>query len=297
MAEHYAKKIGKRIDPFNIINTLFLGLWGIIIVYPFYNSVLISLVSQKDYTLTPFMLFPKHITFMAYQYIFESPMLLNGFKSTLIILIFGIPYNMLLSILIAYGLSRNKFPGKKLITYFIVFTMFFGGGMIPFYLLVRSLGLMGSLASVILVYGINTFYMLIMKSYFETIPASIEESAKMDGANELVILFKIVLPLSLPIIATFMLFYTVDRWNEWFNALLLISDGHKWPLQAVLRSIISSVDLIGSNSTTYNSLRSNVFTDGVKMAATIVTIIPIMAVYPFVQKYFVKGIMLGAVKA
>jgi putative aldouronate transport system permease protein len=151
------------------------------------------------------------------------------------------------------------------------------------------------LASIILTYGVNTFYMIIMMNYFDTIPPSLEESAKIDGANDFVILFRIMLPLALPIIATVFLFFAVDRWNEWFNAMLFIRDGKKWPLQLVLRDIVmSSIDTL---KTTSYELRRTVFPDGVKMASIVVTMAPIMLIYPFLQKYFMKGILIGAIKS
>ena len=201
----------------------------------------------------------------------------------------------------AYGLSRKPFPGKKAIMILIIFTMYFSGGIIPLYLLVKSLGLMDHLLSVVLVYGVNTFYMLIIKNYFESIPESIEESAKIDGANEFYILFKIMIPLSMPIIATFLLFFLVDRWNEWYSALLFIRSSSKWPLQLVLREVINNTGSEISNALKANrasdTLLNKVFSQGIKMAAIVITMAPIMLVYPFVQKYFIKGILIGSVKS
>ncbi len=274
---------------------LFLSLCGLIVFYPFYNSVLVSLVSQKEYIQTPFMLFPKKITFDAYLYLFEDGSILRGYRSTLFIVALGVPYNLLLTSSVAYAMSRPAFPGKKVINAMIILTMYFSGGIIPTYLLVRSLGLLNSLASVILVYGVNTYNMIIMRNFFLSIPASIEESARIDGANDIIILFRMVLPLSKPIVATMFLFFTVDRWNEWFNAMVFLRDNGKWPLQMVLRSIVNQPLL--DFSVTTSALKDSVFSDGIKMAAVVVTMLPVMLVYPFVQKHFMKGIMLGGVKA
>jgi putative aldouronate transport system permease protein len=285
----------QKADPVHLAIAFVLGICALSIVYPFYNAVLVSFATQKEYIRTPFMLFPHEITWEAYRFIFNSPRIYNGYMTTLVILIFGVPYNMLLTTCTAYALSRESFPGKKIFTALIVFTMYFSGGLIPFYLIVKQLGLMNSVASVILVYGANTFYMLLMRSYFATIPAALEESAKLDGANDLVILLRIMLPLSLPILATVILFFSVDRWNEWFNAMLFIRDGNKWPLQLVLRSIVvSTIDDLGSRNVT---VERTVFADGVKMAAVIITMAPIMLIYPFLQKYFMKGILIGSVKS
>lgn len=276
------------------IITFVLVLYGLAVLYPFYNSILVSLVSEKEYMSTPFMLFPKNPTLLSYRYVFTSADILNGYKSTLIIVIFGVAYNMLLTSTCAYALTK-EFPGKKIILILIVFTMYFGGGLIPYYMLIKNLGLIDSYGALILPYGVNTFYMLVMRNYFKSIPAEIEESAKLDGANELLILWKIILPVSLPVIATFLLFFSVDRWGEWFNGVLFIKTTAKRPLQMVLRSILMSL----SNEASINmppELKKNLYGDSVKMACVVVVMAPIMFVYPFVQKYFMKGIMVGAVK-
>lgn len=285
----------RKRDLFYAVNAVLLGIWGLVILYPFYNALLISLVTQKEYTMTPFMLIPKEITFEAYQFIFSSSRIYSGYTNTLLILLIGVPYNMIITACMAYALSRDRFPGKKTITALVVFTMYFSGGLIPLYLLVKDLGLMNSLAAVILVYGANTFYLLLMRSYFHEIPAALEESAKLDGANDIVILVRIMLPLAMPIVATIILFFSVDRWNEWFNAMLFVREGDKWPLQLVLRNIVmSTINDIGSRNV---SVKKTIFEDGVKMAAVFVTMAPIMLTYPFLQKYFLKGILIGSVKS
>lgn len=285
----------RKIDPAYILVLIVLTLFGLIVLYPFYNAVLVSIVSQKEYIQTPFMLYPKNITFASYQYLFEDGSILNGYQSTLLLVLLGVPYNLLLTASVAYGMSRPRFPGKKIINVVIIITMYFSGGIIPTYLLVQSLNLTNSLASVILVYGVNTFNMIIMRNFFLSIPKEIEESALIDGANEIVVMFRIIFPLSKPIMATMLLFFTVDRWNEWFNAMVFLRNNNQWPLQLVLRSIVNQPLMDFSVST--SALRNTVFSDGIKMAAVVVTMLPVMLVYPFVQKHFMKGIMLGGVKA
>lgn len=290
-----AKPKRKKIEASYVIILIFVTLLGLIVLYPFYNAILVSLVSQKEYIQTPFMLYPKNITFDSYKYLFEDGSIINGYASTLKLVFFGVPYNMLLTASVAYAMSRPHFPGKKFINTLIIITMYFSGGIIPTYLLVQSLGLINSLASVVLVYGVNTFNMIIMRNFFLGIPRELEESAYIDGANDIVVMFRIIFPLSKPIMATMMLFFTVDRWNEWFNSMVFLRDNHKWPLQLVLRSIVNQ-PLMDFNVTT-SALRNTVFSDGIKMAAVVVTMLPVMLVYPFVQKHFMKGIMLGGVKA
>lgn len=281
---------------FDIINVFLLIVASIAIIYPFYNSILISLVSQKEYVTTPFMLWPKSITLDSYKFIFSYTTLMNGFFVTSVIVVFGVVYNMFLTLTMGYALSKKNYPGQKFFVGLIVFTMYFGGGLIPFYLLVKDLHLINNIAAMIIPTGINTFYMIIIMNFFRSLPQSLEESAKVDGANELVILFKIMLPLSLPILATFFLFYSVDRWNEWWFGMLFIKSSSKQPLQLVLRSMISTITLpMGEGAS--STLARNMFQDGVKMASVIVTIVPIMILYPFLQKYFMKGIMIGAIKS
>lgn len=290
-----ALKKKSRVDALYIFIIVLLTFFGLMVFYPFYNAVLTSIVSQKEYIQTPFMIFPKNITFNAYQYLFEDGSILSGYRSTLFIVLLGVPYNLILTSSVAYAMSRPAFPGKKFFNAMIILTMYFGGGIIPTYLLMKQINILNTLWSVILVYGVNTYNMIIMRNFFKSIPAAIEESAFIDGANDIVVLFKIVLPLSKPIMATMLLFFTVDRWNEWFNAMVFLRDNSLWPLQVVLRSIVNQ-PLMDFTVTT-SALRDTVFSDGIKMAAVVVTMLPVMLVYPFVQKHFMKGIMLGGVKA
>ncbi|PNT94342.1 ABC transporter permease [Clostridium thermosuccinogenes] len=280
---------------FDVIVALVLGLWGLIILYPFYNSLLVSLVTQETYVKTPFMLYPEEITFESYLHVFKSPYLWSGYRVTLFVVVVGVAYSMFLTVTMAYALSRKKFPGKGLVLNMIIVTMFFGGGMVPFYLLVKSLHLVNSVFAMIIPAGVNTYYMLIIRNYFQTIPESMEESAKMDGANDIAILFKIMLPLAVPVMATVILFLAVDRWNEWFNAMMFIRDSSKHPLQLALMRVIQDTNQLNVGGVPA-AQQKPLFSDGVKMASIFVVMLPIMCVYPFVQKYFMKGILIGAVK-
>ena len=285
----------KPIGVMTVVVYIILGVVGVIVFYPFYNAVLVSIVGRKEYVQTPFMLFPKNITFDSYKYLFEDGSVLKGYRSTLFIVLFGVPYNLLLCTSLAYAMSRPKFPGKAIINTVIILTMYFNGGIIPMYLLMRYMGLLSSLWSVILVYGVNAYNMIIMRNFFRSIPESIEESARIDGANDIVIMFRIVLPLSKPIIATILLFFLVDRWNEWYYAMVFLRDNNKWPLQVVLRNIVNQPLMDFTVST--SALRGSTYSESIKMAAVVITMLPVMLVYPFMQKYFMKGIMLGGVKS
>lgn len=273
---------------------IFLALFALIILYPFYNSICVSLVSQADYIKSRFMLYPRNVTFESYFVVFKNGSIFDGMKVTLLITIIGVLYNMLLTVSLAYGFSR-EFPGKRLFMMMIVFTMYFSGGLIPFYLLIKDLKLVDNIFSMILPSGVSIMYMTVIRQNFESLPAELEESARIDGAGDLTILFRILLPLSVPILVTFALYYGVERWNEWYNGMLFIRSFDKRPLQLVLRGIIQTT---GQAMVTNELEQYNItpFSEGIKMACVVVTMTPIMMVYPFIQKYFVSGLTVGAVK-
>ena len=187
-----------------------------------------------------------------------------------------------------------SYPGKKLILYAVLFTMLFNGGILPLYLQMRELRLTNTLWSVVLASGVNVFYSVLARNYFCSLPKALIESAQLDGAGEWRILFSIILPISKPILATITLFYMVDRWNEWYNALIFIRDNGIIPLQVALRSIVMESN-ISSSSSAQAAVRN--FDMGIKMGAVMLTSLPIMCVFPFLQKHFAKGVMVGAIKA
>ncbi len=284
---------GRRFSWSYLLIVSFVTTWALIIFYPFYNSVIQSITPRAVYIRNPFVFFPKGFTLDSYKAILLGREILVGYRTTAMFLFFGLPLNMFLTSSMGFCLAKRYFPGKRLLFLFIIITMFFQGGLIPLYLVVRNLGLMNSIFSVIFTTAINTFYLILTKNYFESIPISMEESAMIDGANDLVIFFKIYLPLAKPILATICLFYAVDRWNEWFLSMLFLRRLDLVPLQIVLRNIVTATDQIVTNVDT--SRRT--YSEGLKMAAVVITMLPVMVVYPFLQKYFMKGIMMGAVKS
>ena len=279
---------------FDYVNFVFTLIFGLIVLYPFYNSILVSFTPQGEYLRTPFMIFPKTITLDSYQIVFDNKVVFTGLGITSIVTVTGVIYNMFLTVLMAYCCNK-EFPGKKIILYGIIFTMYFSGGLIPYYLLIRDLNLMDQIASMVLPTGISIAYMTVMRKYFAALPLELEESARMDGASEFTILFRIIIPIAMPMVVTFTLYYGVERWNEWWNGMLFIKSPFKQPLQLVLRGIIQST---GNTVMSSHLQEAGIvpFTDGVKMASIIVTMLPIMCAYPFLQKYFVKGLAIGAVK-
>lgn len=243
-------------------------------------------------------LFPKKFSVIGYERIFTNNEIFTGYKNTIIYTVVGTTINLIMTILAAYPLSRRDFAGRNLIMGFIVFTMFFSGGLIPTYLLVKDLGIMNSMWALILPGAVSVWNIIIMRTYFQTsIPNEIYESAIIDGCDDFQVLLRIVLPLSIPIIAVMILFYAVGHWNSYFNALIYLSDREKYPLQLFLREILikSEVDqMAGSmNVSTENYLME---AEAIKYAIVIVSNLPVLMLYPFLQKYFVKGIMVGSIK-
>ncbi len=286
-----------RIQKFTLTDAVLifiLSVFALTVLYPFYNAVLVSLVPQQIYVRSKFMLWPSKIILDSYGFVFKSRLIWTSLFNSTIITVVGTAYNMLLTILCAYALTK-PIPGRRFFRFLIVFTMYFSGGIIPYYLLIKDLKLMNTLAVMIIPTGIAIMYMLIISNYFKSLPPSLEESAKLDGASDITILIRIILPLSLPLLATFTLYYVVDRWNEWFSAMMFIRTTTKWPLQLTLRKIIQDANF--ANTTLVpGQVKPDTYGDSIKMASIVVTMFPMMMLYPFLQKYFLSGMMLGAVK-
>lgn len=294
MAKVYKRK---RFDAVDVLVVTLLTLWMLLIIIPFVNAIAISFATQKEYVDNPLMLFPSEPTLKNYELLFNDYRIWTGFRTSFLIVLIGVPANMLLTTVLAYGTSRGDYPGKKIIIGGILFTMLFNGGIIPLYLQMKEFHLTNTLWSVVLAGAVNVFYFVIMRNYFQSLPESLIESARLDGAGEWRVLGHIILPLSKPIIATLTLFYLVDRWNEWYNALIFIRDTEMQPLQLVLRSIVMESSIVNNVTSAAAMEQMQNFDMGVKMAAVIVTILPVMCVYPFLQKHFAQGVMVGAVKA
>lgn len=289
------KSVLKKFNAFDWLLSVVMTIYALMIVYPFYNAILVSIVPNTVYIrYKGFMLFPPEVAWDAYEYVFKSAVIWSGYNNTIIITFVGVVYNMLLTVFCGYAFTKPM-PGNRIFKFLIVFTMYFSGGLVPFYLLVKSLHLSNTLWAMILPTGINIMYMLIISSYFESLPPSLEESARIDGAGDFTTLFKIILPLSLPLLATFTLYYAVDRWNEWYYAMLFVRSVKYWPLQYVLRTIIQDANFLAQNYVP-GQKAPDVKGDAIKMAAAIVSMAPIMCLYPFLQRYFLTGLTLGAVK-
>lgn len=286
--------LGERI--FDICNVIIMVLMIILTLYPMLY-ILFSSLSEGNRLISfdGILLWPQGFSLAAYKAVLDNPVILSGFKNTLFILVIGLVFNMTLTSLGAYFLSREGVMLQKPIMFFIVFTMFFQGGLVPFYLIVKSYGLLDTLWSLILPTAVSTFNLIIMRTYFMAIPKELEESAFLDGAGHFTILFKIFIPLSMPVVAVLILYYGVGHWNSWFNAMIFLRDQELYPIQLVVRNIILENDNASMLGTT-TLLQSRDVAETLKYAAIIVSTAPILLLYPFLQKYFVKGVMVGALK-
>ncbi|NMA84450.1 MAG: carbohydrate ABC transporter permease [Epulopiscium sp.] len=231
----------------------------------------------------------------SYKMVFRDPMIIKGYGNTIFIVVIGTLFNILMTAFCAYFLSRKNVMFKTPIMIFVTFTMFFSGGLIPFYLTVRNVGLYNNHWALILPGVINTYNMIIMRTGFQGIPDSMEESAKIDGAGHLTILFRIVLPLAKPVMAVMVLYYAVGHWNGWFNAMIFLQDRKKFPLQLILREILIQNDT-SQMTGGVSAVDQEAIGETIKHAVIVVATLPILMVYPFLQKYFVEGIMIGAIK-
>ena len=278
----------------DVVITVVLTLLAFVIFLPFYNSIVISLETNRAFALHPVSLYPHEFTWSNYSYLIEKGQIGIGYVNTIFVTVIGTALSMAAMVMMAYALSRRSYPGKRLIFMLMMFTMFFSGGMIPTYLQFKQLGLIDSLWGIIFYSGVSAYNIIILKSGFEQTPIELEDAARIDGANDLVIFFHVMLPLQSALLATFTLFTAVGYWNEWFWSMLLINSGDKLTLQPVLRAIVAESSAFEDMSA--GEAGSDVFTQGIKMAAVMMTMLPIMCFYPFLQKYFVKGVLVGSIK-
>jgi putative aldouronate transport system permease protein len=242
-----------------------------------------------------FVLFPEQVTLQAYRAIFGSKLVPDAFKISVTITVIGTFLSLLVTICLAYPLSKKDVPGGRFFLLAIVFTMLFNGGIVPTYLVVKGMGLINSIWSLIIPTLVSPFYMFIMRTYFINFPTEVEESAKVDGCGDVRTLFQLVIPLSMPIIVTIALFYGVIQWNSYFNAILYLSDRDLYPIQVILRNMIVTSS-VSQELNTNPSVIQTLPPDTIRMATVVVTTLPLLAVYPFIQRYFIKGMLVGSIK-
>lgn len=291
-------KLNKRTKDdllFNAVNGIILLTICAITLYPLLYVVGRSVMTDAERSLRPLALFPRTLDWQAYKYILGNGSLIyNGYKITLFRTIVGSSCGLLVEAMFAYAISRKNYPFRKALTIMIAFTLWFQSGLIPNFLLIKSLGLMNTTWVYLFPRLMTAWNILLLRNFFAQVPPELEESARLDGANDVSVFFRIILPLSMPVLATVGLFHAVYHWNEWFTAVLYVSDNTKWPVQVILRQILAT------------ATQSEVLEDSmvaiappavsVQMAMVVIVTLPILAVYPFIQKHFTKGMMVGSIK-
>jgi putative aldouronate transport system permease protein len=287
------RSVGEVIfDAFNVILLIILAF---LFLYPLWYVLVASLSSGQAIARGQVNFWPVGFNLDAYLKVFANPEIWTAYLNTIFYVVAGTVINLVLTTLGAYPLSRQDLYGRALFMGIIVFTMFFSGGLIPIYLNIRDLGLYNTRWALLLPPGISAFNLIVMRTFFQTIPDSLIESAKIDGANEFKILARIVLPLSKPVIAVMILFYAVAHWNSWFNALIFLRDRTLFPLQLLLREILIQASA-AEMATGVSTREITTVSDAIKYATIIVSTLPVLVIYPFLQKYFVQGVMIGAIK-
>ena len=283
---------------FDMINIAVMIAFMLLVIIPLLNVVSISLTSTEDLVSTKFPLIPSKVDWGAYSLVFASgSTILNSFKISVIRVVFGTLLNMILTYFLAYAMALRKLPGRTGITLFVFGTMMFSGGLIPSYLLINYAGLMNNFLVFIIPGAVSAWYTLLMRNFIMNVPDSLFEAAEIDGARELTVIFRVILPLSLPAMATITLFYAVGHWNSWWDAYLYVRDPSIQPIQLMLRNILASTQISVSMMNNRAGMLSFLPPSrAIQNAVVVVSTIPILCVYPFLQKYFVKGIMVGSIK-
>lgn len=294
-------KLTKNDVLFNIFNYLFIFLAVVITLYPLIYVLSASISNPNKVNSGEMWLWPIDITFAGYKRVFRDPEIWTGYANTIFYTIFGTLINLAITLPGAYALAKKNLPLRKFFSFLILFTMFFGGGLIPLYMLVNNLHLLDTILAVVLPVGASAYNLVITRTFMETtIPIGLEEAAEIDGCSPFMIFFKLVLPLSAPIIAVMALFYGVGHWNSYFNEMIFLSDRSKFPLQVILRELIVTTQINSSNTITNTEAQTlaeqQQLAGIIKYAVMIVATLPIIVVYPFLQRFFVKGVMIGSIK-
>lgn len=283
---------------FNMIVYVILGLVAVIVLYPLIFVLSASFSDPQTVLRGEMLLWPKGFNLNSYSKIFQNQDILSGYSNTLLYTTIGTLINLVMTVLGAYPLSRKDFVGKNAVMALFVFTMFFGGGLIPTYLLIKDLGMLNTFWVMVIPNAVSIWNIIIMRTFFQqSIPYELQEAATIDGCSNIQILTRIILPLSMPIIAVMILFYAVGHWNAFFSTLLYLSDKEKFPLQLILREILiqgQTSDMV--KMSTESAIKQQREVEGIKYAVLVVANIPVLILYPFLQRYFVKGVMIGAIK-
>lgn len=289
----------RRIKGFDVVLVLFFVLICLIMLFPIYMMVMTSFVTAAEFHSTPLILWPKEPTAVAYQYIFSTGDIPRALGITVFVTVVGTILSMFFTLCLSYGLSKPFLPGGKFFLRLLLVTMFLDTGLIPFYLLVKGMGLSNNLFANIIPSMISLWNFLVIRTFFRELPTSIEEAALIDGASWFQLFLRVVIPISMPVIATFTLFYAVGYWNTWYNSMLFMQDAKLHTLQHLLRRMIVNQETLWNMQESFANTvgeRMTIFSESIQMAACVIAMVPIVCIYPFLQKYFVKGVMIGSIK-
>ena len=289
---HSSIRVSPGRKAFLIINTIVLILISAIMLYPAVYVIAASFSEETAILRGDVFLYPVQAHLKAYQKVFVYPMLWRSYSNTILYTVLGTAMNLILTVFGAWALSQKKMVGRRFFTLMCTFTMFFGGGMIPTFLVVKGLGLLNTIWGILLPGAVSTYNMILMRTFFRQIPESLVEAAELDGCKDFGVLFRIVLPLSLASLMTIGMFYAVGHWNSYFPAVMYLTTNKDLnPLQIILRQVVLLNEIVENASST-----ENVMAEGIKYATIVVAMLPMLCIYPFVQRYFVKGVMIGSVK-
>ena len=291
---HNNKSLGSKI--FDGFNYIFLGTFALTTILPFIYVIAGSFATEKQLSTEAFFLIPKEVQLDAYKYILSSNTIINSAVVAIFITITGTIINLFFSVTMAYPLSKKELVGRNKFINLVIITMVFSGGLIPTFLVVKGLGLLDTFWALMLPVAISPFNLIVVKCFFQEIPKELEEAAIIDGCSQYGVLWKIILPLSKPVLAAVGLFYAVAHWNSFFSALIFLSSPEKWPLQVILRQMVMLAQISVGNLDALDSDFVKPAEQAIKMAVIVVSVIPILCVYPFIQKYFTKGVMVGGIK-
>ncbi|MBW7454315.1 carbohydrate ABC transporter permease [Paenibacillus sepulcri] len=296
------RKVSLGSRTFDAINIFIMLLILVVVLYPILNIIATSLSSARYISSGSLTIWPRGFTTQAYVDVFHDALIYKGYMNSILYAVGSTGIMLLFTSLLAYPLTVPGFAGKKFITIFLMITMFFSGGLIPTYLLMRSMHLLNTVWVMILPGAVGAYNVFLFRIFFLNVPAELKESAVIDGANDFVVLFRIILPLSKALLATFALFGLVGSWNSWFEALIYLKDQDKYPLQMILRNYLFTMDTsaiqgrVGAGNIAINSSGTALDPKAIRMSVIIITMFPIMVIYPFFQKHFTKGVLVGAIK-
>lgn len=290
VSNHIRESLPRRI--FLVVNIVILLLVSAVMLYPVIYVISCSFSSEQALLQGRVFLWPVRPHLKAFEKVFVYPNLLVSYRNTIVYTLAGTALNLFLTTCGAWALCQKKMPGRRFLTLMCTFTMFFSGGMIPTFLVIKDLGMLDSIWAILCPGAVSTYNMILMRTFFQSIPDSLTEAAELDGCSDFGILFKIVLPLSMASLMTIGMFYAVAHWNGYFNAMLYLSTPEKFPLQIILRQVVLESQIVENSSSAADSNMA----EGIKYATIVVAMVPMLCVYPFVQRYFVKGVMVGSVK-